>query len=115
MRRSAHQLSQIRRRPPHLGKGKTALDALQNLARNLITHDVTLLAVVQLLASTSLVDTNHGHANGPGGLADTQTEIVVIGVDVASFLKGLHDLHHRYEEGVVHVVGFEFAKELSST
>lgn len=112
MPRSTHQLSQIRRWPPHLRKRKTSLDTLQNLAGDLITHDVTLFTIMQFLASTSLVNTNHGYANRPGGLADTQTEIVVVGVDVASFLEGLYNLHDGRDERVVYVVGFKSAEEL---
>jgi hypothetical protein len=109
---SPHQLPQILRRPPHLRKGKTALDALQILPRHLVAHDVTLFAVVQFLARTSLVDTHHGDSDGPGGLADAEAEVAVVGVDVAALLEGLDDFDDGLEEGVVEVAGFELAEEL---
>lgn len=92
VRSLAHQLSQIRWRPPHLRKGQTPLDALQNFARDLIAHNVAFFSVVKLLTGTSFVDTHHGDTDGPRSLADAQAEIVVVGVDIASFLEGLDDL-----------------------
>lgn len=53
-------------------KGQTALDALEILARHLVAHDVSLFAIVQLLAGTTLVDTHHGDTDGPGRLSDAE-------------------------------------------
>ena len=109
---SAHQLSKICRRPPDLGKGKTPLDALQKLARDLIAHDVAFGSAMQLFASASLVNANHGYANGPCGFADAEAEVVVIGIDVAPLLESLDDLYDGFDERVIQVAGFKFSKEL---
>lgn len=109
---SSHQLPQVLGRPPDLGKGETALDALEELARHLVTHDVALFAAVELLAGAALVDADHGDANGPGGLANAQAQIAVVGVDVAPLLQGLYDFDDGLDERVVEVAGFELAEEL---
>lgn len=69
----AHQLLQVCGRPSNLRKGQAAFDALKVLAGNLISHDMALLSVMQLLASATLVDAYHGNTNRPRCLADTQT------------------------------------------
>lgn len=62
----AHNLQLVLRRPAHLRKAQAAFDALQILARNLIAENMGLLiALVELFSRGSLVDTNHGHTNGP--------------------------------------------------
>lgn len=76
-----------------MGKGKAALYTLQVLARDLITHDVTFLSVVKLLSRTSLVNTNHGYADGPCRLSDAESKIAVIRIDVSALLEGLDYLH----------------------
>lgn len=73
---------------------------------------MTLRPVMQLLSRTTLVNTHHGHADGPGGLSDAEAEVPVVCVDVATFLEGFDDLDDGREEGVVEVAGFEFAEEL---
>lgn len=108
----AHQLPQICWWPSDLCKCKTPLDTLQDFARNFITHDVTFFSIMKLLACTSLVDTNHGDTNGPGSFADAQAEIIVVGVDIASFLEGFDNLHYRSYERVVEVASFKLSKQL---
>lgn len=105
-------MPQVLRRPPHLRKGQAALDALQVLARGLVAHDMALFAVVQLLAGATLVDTDHGDADGPGGFTDAEAQVTVVCVDVAALLEGLDDFDDGLEEGVVEVAGFELAEEL---
>jgi hypothetical protein len=62
----AHQLQVIIRRPAHLGKAQTPLDALQVLPGALIGHDMSLIiALVQFLSGGPFVDTNHGDTDGP--------------------------------------------------
>lgn len=62
----AHNLQLVLRGPAHLRKAQTAFDTLQVLARDLITEDMGLLvALVEFFSRGSLVDTNHGHTNGP--------------------------------------------------
>lgn len=73
---------------------------------------MTLFAIVQLLARTSLVDTHHCDSNGPGCFSDAEAEIAIVGVDVAALLEGLDDFDDGLEEGVVEVAGFELAEEL---
>lgn len=73
---------------------------------------MTLFTVVQLLARTALVDTDHGHTDGPRRFTDTETEISVIGVDIAPLLEGLDDFNDRFQEVVVELALFEFAEEL---
>ena len=85
--RSSHQLPQVAGWPPHLRKSKTSLDALQVLARHLVSHHVAPLARMQLLSRASLVDTHHGHADGPRRLADAEPEVSVIGVYVPPLLR----------------------------
>lgn len=68
--KSPHQLQLIIRRPSRLGETEAALDALQELAGDLIAHDVrlTFVALVQFLARRALVDAYHGDADGPGSV-----------------------------------------------
>ena len=66
---SAHQLPDIIGGPPGLGKAEAPLDALEELAGRLVGHDVGLfvaVGLVKLFARGTLVDADHGHANGPG-------------------------------------------------
>lgn len=56
---------------------------------------------MQLLASTTLVDTHHGDTDGPSRLADAEAEVAVVGVDVAALLEGLDDFNDGLEEGLV--------------
>lgn len=53
-----------------MGETETALDALQKLARDLVTHDMrlTFIAFVQFLARRALVNTYHGDADRPGSI-----------------------------------------------
>ena len=108
----SHELRNILRRPPHLRKRKTPLDALQKLARHLVAHDMAPLTRVQLLARASLVDTHHGHADGPRRLADAEPEVAVVGVDVAPFLRRLDDFDDGFEDGVFEFAFFELFEEL---
>jgi hypothetical protein len=71
---------------------------------------MSLLAVVQLLSSTSLVNTNHGHTNRPGRLSDTQTKVSVVGVHVSSLLESLDDLNDRLQDVVVEFSLLKLAK-----
>lgn len=75
---------------------------------------MTLFAIVQLLASASLVDTHHGDTDGPGRFADTEAEVAVVGVDVPALLKCLDDLDDGLQQGVVKVIFFKFSIELGS-
>lgn len=93
-------------------KGETTLDALQILACNLITHNMAFLSIVKLLASTALVDTNHGNTNGPCCLANTQTQVSIVGIDVTTLLKSLDNLYDRLENIVVELTLFKFAEKL---
>ena len=70
---SAHQLTHVCRWPPHLRERQTPLDALQVLPRNFVAHHMAFLAIVKLLTSATLVDTNHGHTNRPRCFANTET------------------------------------------
>jgi len=110
---STHQLSQVLGRPADLRKGEAALDALQELARDLVAHDMALCAVVELLARAALVDAHHGHADGPRRLADAQAQVAVVGVDIAALLEGLDDLDDGLDERVVEVSGLELSEQLS--
>ena len=108
---SPHDLRAILRRPPGLRKAQTPLDALQHLPRALITHDMRLLiTTMQLLSRTTLVDTHHRYTNGPGSLANTETEVCVVGVDVLLQLCQMYDLVDALEEGREEGVGFQFCE-----
>lgn len=109
---SAHQLSHILRRPPHLGKCQTALNTLKKLAGDLVAHHMAPLAVVQLLARASLVDTHHGHTDGPGRLADAQSQVSVIGIDISPLLGRFDNFNHGFQDAVVQIALFEFAEQL---
>jgi hypothetical protein len=67
MAKSSHQLQLVIRGPPRLRKAQTPLDALQIFARYLIAHDMSRVFVVlmELLASRTLVNTNHGDSDRP--------------------------------------------------
>ena len=93
-----------------MGERKTPLDALKIFARNFVTHNVTLLTIVQFLASTSLVNTNHSDTDGPSGLADTQTQVAVVGINVAALLHSLDNFDNGFEERVVKISFFELAE-----
>jgi hypothetical protein len=95
-----------------LRKGETTLDALQILACDLITHDMAFLSIMKLLASTALVDTNHGNTDGPRRLANTQTQVSIIGIDIATLLKSLDNLYDRLENIVVELTLFKLAEKL---
>lgn len=95
-----------------MGKGETALDALQILARDLVAHNMSLLAVVQLLSSTSLVNTNHGHTNRPGRLSDTQTKVPIVGIYISSLLESLDDLNDGLQEVILEFSLLKLAKQL---
>lgn len=107
---SAHQLQYVCRWPAHLREGETPLYALQELSRNLVSHDVTLLSVMKLLARASLVDTNHGHTDGPCSLANTKSEIAVVCVDIPSLLESLDDLYDWLQQGILEITLLEFAE-----
>lgn len=64
---------------------------------------MSLGTIVQLLPRTSLVDTHHGDTNRPRCLADTETEVAVVCVNVSSLLQGLHDLDDGGEERVLEI------------
>lgn len=98
-----HQLAQILRRPPRLREADASFDALQELAGDLVAEDVRLLfaaiaGLVQFLARGTLVDAHHGHADGPGGLADAEGQVLVVGLDVAALLRRAHDLADRPQQ-----------------
>lgn len=97
-----HQLQLILRRPPRLRKTQTPLDTLQELPRHLIAHDMRrpLIALMQLLPRTALMDPHHRHANRPRRLADTQGQIPVVRIHVPALLRRAHNLHHRLQDPV---------------
>lgn len=68
---SSHKLKLIIRRPTSLRKTKTPFNALQELARDFIAHDVRLafIALVQFFAGGTFVDADHGYADGPGAVS----------------------------------------------
>ena len=82
----SHQLPQVFRWPSHLRESQTSLYTLQELSRNLITHNMTFLAIVKFLSSTTLVNTNHSNSNGPSGFSNAEAKIPVICINIASFL-----------------------------
>jgi hypothetical protein len=47
---------------------------------------------MKLLPCATLVDANHGNSNRPGSLTDTESEVSVVGVNVAALLESLDDL-----------------------
>lgn len=109
---SSHELPDILWRPAYLCKCQAPLDALQILSRHLVAHDMALLAVMQLLASTPLVDTHHGNTDRPSRLSNAQPQITVVGVHIPPFLGRLHDLHYRLEYTLVEVSLLELPEEL---
>jgi hypothetical protein len=65
----AHDLQLILRGPADLCEAQAALDTLQIFSSDLVTQNVRLLvALVQLLSRGSLVNTHHGHTDGPGSI-----------------------------------------------
>ena len=42
----AHHLLDVLRRPPYLSKGQTSLDALEELPRDLVSHNVPSLTIM---------------------------------------------------------------------
>lgn len=111
---STHQLTQVLGRPPRLGKGQAALDALEELPGGLVGHDVGLFPVaglVEFLPGRALVDADHGDADGPGGLPDGQGEVPVVGLDVPPGLGRPDDLADGVEQGVVEVGPLEPAEQ----
>lgn len=71
-----------------------------------------IVALVQLLARTPLVDTHHGDADGPCCLADTQAEIAIVGIDISTFLCCFDDLDDGFEDAFVEISFLELAKQL---
>lgn len=65
-----HKLQQIVRRPSRLRKAQAALNALQELSRDLVAHDMrlALIALVEFFARGPFVDADHGDADGPGSV-----------------------------------------------
>ncbi len=70
------------------------------------------VALVQLLARAPLVDTHHGDADGPCCLANTQTEIAIVGIDVAAFLCCFDDFDDGFEDALVEISLLELAEQL---
>lgn len=65
--RLAHNLKLVLWRPTYLRKAQTTFDTLKIFARSFITQNMSLLVtLMEFLARGSLVNTNHGHTNGPG-------------------------------------------------
>lgn len=73
---------------------------------------MALIALVQFLSSRPLVDAHHGDADGPGGLADGEAEVAIVGIDIAAFLGGFDDFDDGLQDAFVDVGFFEFAEEL---
>lgn len=73
---------------------------------------MALIALVQLLSRASLVDAHHGYADGPGGFANAQAQVAVIGVDVSAFLSRFDNLHDGLEDAVFQVAFFKLAEKL---
>jgi hypothetical protein len=107
---STHQLSDIFRWPSNLCKAQTSLDALQELPRDLVSHDMTLVTLMQFLSSTTLVDTNHGNSNWPRCLSNTQTQISIVGVDISPLLSCFDDLDNRFQDPLVYIAFLKFSK-----
>lgn len=73
---------------------------------------MSLLAIVQFLTSTALVDAHHGNTNRPRRLSNAQPQISIIGVHIPPLLRRLNNLHYRLEDTLVEVGLFEFPEEL---
>jgi hypothetical protein len=73
---------------------------------------MAFLSIMKLLASATLVDTNHGNTDGPCCLAYTQTQVSIIGIDVTTLLKSLNNLYNRFENIVVELALFKLAEKL---
>ncbi len=61
---STHELTLIPGRPPRLHEADAPLDALQELPRHLVAHDMRL-TLMQLLSRRPLVNANHSYSNRP--------------------------------------------------
>lgn len=75
---------------------------------------MSLVTLVELLSSTTLVNTNHSNSNGPSRFADTESEISIIGIDIAAFLGCFDDFNYRFQNAFVDIAFLEFAEELNT-
>jgi hypothetical protein len=73
---------------------------------------MALIALMQLLSSTTLVDTNHGDSDGPGRLANTKTKVPIVRIDVAAFLRRLNNLYDWLQDTFIEIAFLKFAEEL---
>jgi len=74
---------------------------------------MSLVTLMQLLSSTTFVDTDHSNSNRPCSFANTEPKIPIVGIDVTPFLGGFDNFDNRFKHTFIKVALFEFSEELS--
>jgi len=90
---------------------KTAWTNLNVLALRLVVEDVSDMVRKNLLATGSRVDADTGHADGPWGVTNGETQVRVIGLDI---LPGQHPQHyfsHGSEDRLLRGLALERGKQ----
>lgn len=67
---------------------------------------------MQLLSSTTFVDTNHSNSNRPSSFTNTESKIPIVGIDVAPFLGCFDDFDDRFQDALVEITLLKFAEKL---
>lgn len=83
-----------------LALGHEPFEALDVLPLRFIVKDVGHVFTEDLFSPRSRVDAHHGHANGPGGVADGHLQVSVVGLDVIALQAVLHDLRQTLHDVV---------------
>lgn len=94
---SAHHHTEIVRRIFCLSKCHEPLQALNVLSGDLIVEYVSDVAAEDLFATGSFVDADHGDTDRPGGVANRELEVRIIGVPVLASLHVVDDFGDAHE------------------
>ena len=73
---------------------------------------MTPFSTVKFLSGAALMDTNHGNTDGPGSLADAETEEAVGGVNISLLLGSLDNLDDGFKDAFLELAFLKFPEEL---
>jgi hypothetical protein len=73
-------------------RGDRPFEALDVFPGHFVVQHVSDIVAENLLPTASFVDADHGDADGPGGIADGQAKVGIVGAQILTRLHVMDDL-----------------------